>query len=136
MADIFSKKKRSQVMAAIRSTHNRSTEIKLATILRTNKISGWRRHLQIVGRPDFVFKKENVVVFVDGCFWHGCPSHGRNPDSNQDYWITKLARNKRRDRNNARMLKKRGWRVVRFWQHDLEFESRVVTRLLTALGRA
>ena len=136
MADIFTKRKRSQVMSAIRSTGNRATEIRFALMLRANRITGWRRHVRIIGRPDFVFRKEKVVVFVDGCFWHGCRWHGRKPDSNQNYWLKKLRRNKNRDKNNTHTLRQRGWRVLRFWQHDLKSEQRVLRRLLAAFGRA
>jgi len=79
MADVFSKTKRSAVMAAIRSRGNKDTEMKLAAITRTHGITGWRRHLPLPGRPDFAFRKERVAVFVDGCFWHGCPLHGHKP---------------------------------------------------------
>ena len=73
MTDVFSKKKRSQVMAAIRSKGNKTTELRLASILRAHGISGWRRHQPLFGKPDFVFRRERLAVFVDGCFWHGCP---------------------------------------------------------------
>src|SRR6266704_3667265 len=96
MADVFSKKKRSQVMAAIRSRGNIDTELKLASIFRAHRIKGWRRHQRLPGSPDFVFRRERVAVFVDGCFWHGCPKHGRTPDSNRGYWLPKLKRNKQR----------------------------------------
>ena len=135
VADIFSKRKRSQVMSAIRSTGNDSTEIRFASILRANRIAGWRRHLPLIGRPDFAFRNEKVVVFVDGCFWHGCRWHGRKPDSNKAYWLKKLAKNKTRDRNNARTLRRHGWNVLRFWQHELKSEARVVRQVLKALRR-
>ena len=83
VADVFTKKKRSQVMAAIRSRGNKDTELKLATILRAAHITGWRRHQPIPGRPDFVFRRARLAIFVDGCFWHGCPKHGRKPGSNR-----------------------------------------------------
>jgi len=68
MADVFSKRKRSQVMAAIRSKGNKDTELKLASILRAHGIKGWRRHQPLVGKPDFIFLKQRLAVFVDGCF--------------------------------------------------------------------
>ena len=93
MADVFSKKKRSQVMAAIRSEGNKDTELKLASILRAHGIKGWHRHQPLPGKPDFVFLKQRVAVFVDGCFWHGCKKHSRLPKSNVAYWQAKLGRN-------------------------------------------
>lgn len=81
VADVFTKKKRSQIMAAVRSTGNRTTELRLASILRANGITGWRRHQPLPGKPDFVFRRERLAVFADGCFWHGCPRHLRMPFS-------------------------------------------------------
>src|SRR5580700_10150015 len=111
MADVFKKAKRSKVMAAIRSQGNKDTELKLVSILRVARITGWRRHKPLLGQPDFVFGRERVALFVDGCFWHGCPKHGRQPGSNTKYWREKLARNKSRDRRVSRELNKAGWTV-------------------------
>jgi DNA mismatch endonuclease (patch repair protein) len=135
MADVFSKAKRSQVMAAIRSKGNKDTEVCLARILRVGGISGWRRHVALPGRPDFVFQKDRVAVFVDGCFWHGCPQHGRKPDSNKRYWNAKIARNKARDRAVTLALKSAGWRVVRIWEHGLKLRNSVTRRVAAALTK-
>lgn len=97
MADVFSKRKRSQVMATIRSFGNKNTELSLMEILRRHEIKGWRRHLPLIGKPDFAFSKQRVIIFVDGCFWHGCKKHSRLPKSNLEYWQAKLSRNIRRD---------------------------------------
>lgn len=123
MPDVFSKAKRSQVMSRIRSTGNRDTELAMVGFLRRIGISGWRRHQMLLGKPDFVFFRERVVVFVDGCFWHGCPRHGRTPTSNVGYWREKLEVNKKRDRQNSRVLKAAGWRVLRIWEHELTNRS-------------
>ncbi len=135
MADVFSTLKRSAVMAAIRSRGNRNTELKLAAILRSHGLSEWHRHQPLPGCPDFIFRSERVAVFIDGCFWHGCPRHGRSPDSNQAYWLPKLKRNKEHDRRATRELRAAGWAVLRFWEHDLKDGARVVRRLSKALGR-
>jgi DNA mismatch endonuclease, patch repair protein len=81
MPDVFTKKKRSQVMALIRSRGNRDTEIKLASLFRAARITGWRRHQPLPGRPDFIFRRERLAIFVDGCFWHGCRWHCCMPKS-------------------------------------------------------
>jgi DNA mismatch endonuclease (patch repair protein) len=135
MADVFNKKTRSRVMAAIRSRGNKRTELRLISILRRNRLSGWRRHERIIGNPDFVFRRERVAVFVDGCFWHGCDKHGRQPGSNRRYWTAKLARNKRRDKRYTADLKQAGWTVIRLWQHDLESEPHVTRLIKRALNR-
>ena len=89
MADVFTKAKRSEVMSQIRGRGNKDTEIALARLLRQNKITGWRRQLPVFGKPDFVFPKQKLAVFVDGCFWHGCPKHSNLPANNRAFWIKK-----------------------------------------------
>lgn len=68
-------------------------------------------------RGDVVFPRNRVAVFVDGCFWHGCPDHGNTPRANSSYWVPKLARNKERDREQTAALEARGWTVIRIWEH-------------------
>ncbi len=147
MSDVFTKAKRSDVMSRIRSRGNKETELALAMLLRADGIVGWRRHLMVrvavegrkskvegkrlsgsrhsslvprlTVRPDFVFLKSRTAVFVDGCFWHGCPKHGTQPASNRSFWKRKFARNKDRDRLVSRILRAYGWQVVRIWEHEL-----------------
>jgi DNA mismatch endonuclease, patch repair protein len=69
-------------------------------------------------RPDIVFSRLRIAVFVDGCFWHGCPEHGAPPKSNTSYWIPKIAATRDRDRRADRLLAEEGWRVVRIWEHE------------------
>lgn len=132
MTDVLSRKQRSQVMAAVRSRGNRATELKLISILRASDITGWRRNQRLPGKPDFVFRKERLAIFVDGCFWHGCPKHGEVPATNKQYWRTKLSRNKARDRRVLTILKKQNWRPLRLWEHDLKDPSRVAARIRAA----
>jgi DNA mismatch endonuclease, patch repair protein len=136
VADVFSKSKRSEVMSKIRSRGNRETELLLAGIFRKNKIKGWRRHLPIFGRPDFVFSHYKIAIFVDGCFWHGCPKHGRTPKSNQVYWKAKITKNKLRDKLTNRHLRKSGWCVLRFWQHELHNEKKIIKVVASAFRDA
>jgi DNA mismatch endonuclease (patch repair protein) len=87
------------------------------------------------GRPiraDIVFPRRRVAVFVDGCFWHGCPRHGTQPRSNTRYWTLKLARNVERDREVDTRLRDGGWTVVRVWEHEAVPDA--VVRVRTALG--
>jgi DNA mismatch endonuclease, patch repair protein len=135
MVDVFSKTKRSEVMAAIRSKGNKDTELKLASILRAYRINGWRRHQPLPGKPDFVFPKQRLAVFVDGCFWHGCPKHGRKPDSNQNYWLAKLRRNKRRDKTVNHLLRDSGWNVLRLWEHELIRTTNAAKRIKSSLRK-
>ena len=126
--DVFTKAKRSEVMSKIRGKGNKDTEVALAKLFRANGITGWRRHYPIIGRPDFAFPKQKLAVFVDGCFWHGCPKHGTRPKGNRQFWDAKLAGNKLRDRKVNRALRLLGWRVLRIWEHQLTRETYIVNR--------
>lgn len=155
MSDVFTVRKRSEVMSKIRSRGNKDTEIALAGLLRAERISGWRRHIRLsIGpdaaprggqrrprrdfhvRPDFVFEAERVAVFVDGCFWHGCTAHGVQPRSNYAFWKRKLDANIVRDRLVTRKLRTSGWTVLRIWEHEFAAPARVLGRLLSRLERA
>ena len=120
MSDTVSKKKRSQIMAAVRSRGNKATELRLIQIFRRHGIKGWRRHLPTLGRPDFVFRNDRLAVFVDGCFWHGCPKHLRKPKGNRRYWRYKIESNRQRDLFVTRSLRRTGWRVLRVWEHEIK----------------
>src|SRR5262245_32880059 len=115
MADNLTRQQRSFTMASIRARGNKQTEIALAHLLRQAGIKGWRRHAKLLGCPDFSFAIKRVVIFVDGCFWHGCPQCYRRPASNRRYWDQKIARNRQRDLAVTHALRQRGWRVLRIW---------------------
>ena len=133
MPDIFTKAKQSEVMSRIRGDGNKDTEPALAKLLQRNRIAGWRRNQPVFGKPDFTFQKLRLVVFVDGCFWHGCPRHATQPKNNRAFWLHKLAANKTRDQVVNRTLRQAGWRVLRIWEHELQRlkvgPNRVVQRI-------
>ncbi len=143
MSDIFTKAKRSFVMSRIRSRGNKDTEVALAKLFRRNKITGWRKQMEVriqksgarifKVRPDFIFPKIRLALFVDGCFWHGCPKHGTQPKGNRVFWKNKFARNKARDLLVTRTLRSAKWRVLRIWEHELA--RRNETRLLKRIQR-
>jgi DNA mismatch endonuclease (patch repair protein) len=135
MTDVFTKRKRSAVMRAIRSKGNRDTELRLLNLLRSAHLHGWRRCFPIMGKPDFCFPKAKVAIFVDGCFWHACPKHGRKPTSNTTYWQTKLERNVTRDAVVVATLRRAGWRVMRIWEHDLATPEKVTKRIQKLLAK-
>ena len=144
MPDVFTKVKRSEVMGLIRSRGNKDTELVLVRLLRMNQISGWRRHLEIQNlefgirklkvRPDFVFRKSRTALFVDGCFWHGCPKHCRQPKSNRTFWRRKFSANKKRDLLVTRALRQAGWRVLRIWEHNLARPEWCISRIRLKLA--
>ncbi len=132
MADVFTKAKRSDVMSRIRGSGNKETELALMKLLRRHHITGWCRHQPVFGKPDFIFREARLAVFVDGCFWHGCPKHCKTPAGNRQFWKKKLAANKARDRRVNHVLRKDGWRVVRIWEHDLAKRGEVCVRKIQA----
>lgn len=125
MPDVFSVEKRSAVMARIRGSGNKDTELRMVALFRAHRITGWRRGVTLLGKPDFVFNRDRLVVFVDGCFWHGCPKpkHAPLPKNRSEWWLAKLSRNKERDKLVTRTLRKAGWRVLRVWECDLRTEN-------------
>ncbi len=120
MADNFTKEVRSNIMRAVKSKGNKSTEKKLIDLFKEKKLKGWRRNFPIFGKPDFVFPKRKVAVFADGCFWHGHNCRNLSPKSNAEYWKTKIARNQKRDKEVNKCLKEKGWSVFRIFECKLK----------------
>lgn len=118
--DTFSKIERSRIMASVKSANNKSTELRFLSILKEKGITGWRRNYSVTGRPDFVFPRLKIAVFIDGCFWHRCPNHCRLPASNKDYWNNKIERNRIRDKKTSKALREKGWTVIRIWEHEIK----------------
>ena len=120
MADFFDAKKRSDIMRQVKSKKNKSTELRLIEIFTQNGITGWRRNYPVKGHPDFVFPKEKIAVFVDGCFWHGHDCRNTRPADHQEYWQKKRERNMKHDREVTAMFEARGWTVLRIWECELK----------------
>lgn len=117
---------------------NRSSETRPEVALRSElhrRGLRFRKHGHAVAglrcRPDIIFSRARVAVFVDGCFWHQCPKHRTDPRTNSAYWAAKLDRNVARDRRNDAALEAAGWRVVRVWEH--ESPSRAADRVVAVL---
>jgi len=129
----LSREQRSKIMSCVKSSHNKSTELQLIKIFRKYSISGWCRNYPLFGKPDFVFLKKRVVIFVDGCFWHACKKHLRLPSSNFEYWSNKINSNLIRDKKVNKELKLRGWKVVRIWEHEIN-KTKLPNKLKLLLG--
>lgn len=125
MADVYTKQKRSWLMGRVRSSGNKSTEGKLIDILKREHLTGWRRKYPVFGNPDISYPKSKLAIFVDGCFWHGCPRHGEVPSSNREFWVKKLEGTKKRDLLVNKTLKSKGWKVLRIWECELGKERSV-----------
>lgn len=114
MADNLTKKQRSYCMSRIRSRHTKPELKHMAQNL----------HLEyqpegFPGNPDFIDWRNRIVIFIDGCFWHKCPLHYKEPKSNREYWISKIEKNVLRDKEITIAYKNSGWRVLRIWEHEL-----------------
>lgn len=123
---------RSQMMSRIKG---RDTGPELS-LRRSVWALGMRYRLQYrIGRmrPDIVFVGAKLAVFVDGCFWHGCPLHSTMPKNNRDFWEQKLRRNRERDMENTQWLEAKGWRVLRFWEHEIEASPEYCARQIEAV---
>ncbi len=120
MADVFDKEKRSEIMSAVRSKRNKSTELKLIEVFKENGIVGWRRNYKVKGHPDFIFPRKKIAIFVDGCFWHGHDCRNTRPSDNSEYWQKKRKRNIRHDKEVTALFESRGWTVIRIWECELK----------------
>lgn len=142
MADIFSKEKRSDIMSRIRSSGTKP-EKRLYALLREalgrdRRVRVLKQVRRLPGNPDLVVPALRLAVFCDGCFFHGCSVHGHVPKSNAAYWQPKIIRNITRDRRERSRLRREGFAVWRFWEHDLrtakgqdKVRRRLKRRLLT-----
>ena len=120
MTDMFDKKKRTRIMRTVR-TSNTEPEKKLAAALKDLDVRFHRNDVRVFGKPDFVFRKVRLALFVDGDFWHGRTwfEERAAPATNTDFWIRKFERNRLRDRLVNRTLRRAGWSVLRLWGSDV-----------------
>jgi DNA mismatch endonuclease (patch repair protein) len=123
--DTVSKTVRSKIMSAVKPSGNKTTEVAMAAVLRIHGLGGYRRHWLVAGKPDFAWPKIKTALFVDGCFWHGCPRCQRFPSTNVEFWTNRIATNRRRDRRVARNLRAEGWSVMRVWECSVGKERTV-----------
>lgn len=137
MSDTFDKVTRSSIMRAVKSKNTKSTELVLIKLFKENHITGWRHNYDVKGHPDFVFLKERVAIFVDGCFWHGHDCRNTRPADNAEYWAKKRARNMQHDKEVTQLFEHRGWTVIRIWECELRKKNiaQTVQRIATALKK-
>ena len=121
--------KRGELMARVRSRGNQTTEMAMVRAMRAAGLTGWRRHLPMPGTPDFAFPRSKLALFVDGCFWHGCPRCYTAPKHNAVFWARKVERNRARDKRVSAELREQGWKVVRIWEHSLREPARITGRI-------
>ena len=115
--DKVTKEKRSEIMSRIRSS---DTKMELAVKPVLGALGFEYQPKGIFGKPDFARRDAKVAVFLDGCFWHGCPECYRLPETDRKFWKAKVERNTARDRVVTQRLEGEGWRVIRVWEHELK----------------
>lgn len=121
---MFTKDDRSKIMRQVKSSGNKSTELKLIQYFKENHITGWRRHYKVKGHPDFIFPQQKIAIFVDGCFWHGHDCRNTRPSDNAEYWEKKRQRNINRDKEITALFEARGWQVIRIWECEFKKKNR------------
>lgn len=134
--DNLTKEQRRKNMQNIRSVGTLPERI-IMSELKRKKIYFARNVSGIVGKPDIVFRRKRVVVFIDSDFWHGNPKRFQAPQTNESYWQEKIKRNKERDRDVNRILRMQGWAVLRFWAHDVVHnKEKVINKIISRLETA
>ena len=125
MTDTVSKKKRSEIMFNVKSKDSK-IEVLFRKALWKKGLRYSKNSSKYFGKPDVVLLKYKTAIFLDSCFWHGCKRHCRIPTVRKKYWVAKMARNKERDKEVSRYYKKKGWKIFRIWEHNLEKENLIV----------
>lgn len=113
-----------KIMTSIKGKNNKTTELCFRMMLIRNGTKGWKiNYNEILGKPDFYFIDERVALFIDGCYWHGCPICGHIPKTRSEFWKAKITRNQERDRIVTKENQKNGIKVLRIWEHELKNKS-------------
>jgi DNA mismatch endonuclease (patch repair protein) len=133
MADVLTKEQRSFNMSQVRARDTKP-EIKIRKELYKNGIRGYRVNYKLFGKPDIVFPTKKIVVFIDGCFWHKCPKCFKEPETRKEFWIKKIEGNINRDKEVNVRLKKEGWKVLRYREHEVKKSpGRVASKIIKKL---
>jgi DNA mismatch endonuclease, patch repair protein len=121
-------------MSRIRAK-NTGPEIKFRKLLYARGIRGYRIHFNLPGKPDIVFIRKKIAIFVDGCFWHKCPACFQEPETRKEFWLKKIHSNIERDNKVNRELISNGWKVIRIWEHEIRKDPDSVVRKIEELLR-
>ena len=133
MADVHTQEQRTYNMSCIRGK-NTGPELTLRKILFAEGFRGYRIHYDLPGKPDIVFTKKKIAIFIDGCFWHKCPLCFHEPETRKEFWMKKIQSNVDRDKKVNELLKNDGWTVIRIWEHEIKKEpENAVNKIITCL---
>lgn len=132
MTDVLTRRQRSYCMSRIRAKDTQP-EIVLRKAISKTGIRGYRLNYRLLGKPDIVFPKRKIAIFIDGCFWHKCPKCFKKPATNKKFWLEKIDSNVKRDGFISTRLKKEGWKVLRIWEHELRkqkiFKKKIIDKI-------
>ena len=118
MTDVLTQDQRKLNMSHIRAK-NTGPEVKLRKLLFAEGIRGYRIHYNLPGKPDIIFTKKKIAIFIDGCFWHRCPVCFQQPETRKEFWMKKIQSNVERDKKVNALLKNQEWKVIRIWEHEI-----------------
>jgi DNA mismatch endonuclease, patch repair protein len=134
MTDVLTPQQRSFNMSRIRSTETKM-EIALRKALWREGFRYRKNPSSYFGKPDIVLKKYKTVIFLDSCFWHACRKHFRLPETNRDFWSTKIEKNKKRDKEVNEYYRKLGWSIIRIWEHEIKADmDKTVNKIVKVLA--
>jgi DNA mismatch endonuclease (patch repair protein) len=123
-------------MSRIRAK-NTGPEVKLRKFLSAAGIRGYRIHYNLPGKPDVVFTKKKIAIFIDGCFWHKCPVCFQEPETRKEFWMKKIQSNVDRDKKVNELLKDLGWKVIRIWEHEIKKEpEKCIKKVIRFLNKS
>ncbi len=125
--DIFSKRKRSEIMSAVKGKDT-VLEVEFRKLLKKEGLKFKTNVNKLPGKPDLFFKDKKFVIFIDGCFWHECKKHFKMPKSNQFFWESKIEKNVQRDLQINKFYKDMGWKILRFWEHDVHNKPNILIK--------
>ncbi len=136
MTDVLTPAQRKLNMSRIRAK-NTGPEVKLRKLLRAEGMRGYRIHYNLPGKPDLVFTKKKIVIFIDGCFWHKCPFCFQEPATHKEFWMKKIQSNVDRDQKVSEQLASEGWTVLRFWEHEVrKTPEEIIKKIAESLKNA
>lgn len=133
MFDVHTKQQRSYNMSRIRGRDTKPEILLRKSLWR----KGFRYSLhsrRLAGKPDIAMSKYKIAIFIDGCFWHRCPAHFKEPRNNKEFWKKKITSNLERDERNNLLLKNAGWTVLRFWEHEVSGKIDSVVRKIVQVA--
>jgi DNA mismatch endonuclease (patch repair protein) len=136
MSDLFTSKKRSEIMSLVKG-RNTTPERVVRSLLHRNGFRFSLHRSDLPGKPDIVMAKHQTIVFVNGCFWHdhkGC-KRASKPQSNRSFWMEKIESTRMRDQRNSRLLRKSGWRVLTVWECEIRSIDKLLVRMIDFLSR-